>query len=110
MKSLTLCPMRKLEIIVEGQHLSFITELLERAGAGGYTVLHNLSGKGAHGTHKGHLMFNDESVLVMVVSAVPPDLADPILEGLTPFLDRHMGVVFLSDIAASRMLEPEADD
>ena len=110
MKSLTLRAMTKIEIIVAGQHLGFITDLLERAGAVGYTVLHNLSGKGTHGAHKGHLMFNDESVLVMIVSAVPPSLAAPILEGLTPFLDRHMGVVFTSEIAASRMVQPEPDD
>ncbi|MBK1717343.1 P-II family nitrogen regulator [Thiocystis violacea] len=109
MKSLAMSAMKKIEIIVEGQHQGFVTDLLDRAGAGGYSILHNLSGKGTHGAHKGHLMFNDESVLVMIVSAVPPSLVDPILEGLTPFLDRHMGVVFTSDIAVSRMVPPEPD-
>lgn len=109
MKTLALSAMKKLEIIVEGQYQGFITDLLERAGAGGYTILHNLSGKGTHGAHKGHLMFNDESVLVMVISAVPSSLVDPILEGLTPFLDKHMGVVFASDIAVSRMARPQPD-
>lgn len=109
MRNLVLTPMKKVEIIVEGQHQRFITDLLDRAGAGGYTVLHNLSGKGAHGTHKGHLMFNDDSVLVMILSAVPAHLVDAILEGLTPFFDKHMGVVFTSDVAVSRVVRPEPD-
>lgn len=110
MKSLTMSALTKIESIVKGQYLDFITGLLERAGAGGYSILHNLSGKGTHGAHKGHLMFNDESVLVMVISAAPPSLTDAILEGATPFLDRRMGVVFTSDIAVSRMVRPGPDD
>ena len=110
MKSLRLNPMTKVEIIVEGQYQGFVTDLLDRAGASGYTILHNLSGKGTHGAHKGHLMFNDDSVLTMIISAVPASLVDPILDGLEPFFDKHMGVVFTSDIAVSRMVKPDPDD
>lgn len=105
MKALTVTAMKKLEIIVEGAHQGFVVDLLDRAGVGGYTIFHNLSGKGTHGIHKGHLMFNDDSVLIMVVSAVPEDLVGPILDGFTPFFNKHMGVVFTSDIQVSRMLK-----
>jgi hypothetical protein len=50
-------------------------------------------------------MFNDDSVLVMIFTAVPEDLVGPILEGLTPFFNKHMGVVFTSDIQVSRMVK-----
>ncbi|MEY6433887.1 P-II family nitrogen regulator [Thioalkalicoccus limnaeus] len=105
MKELTVSAMTKLEIIVEGEHQPFVVDLLNRAGVSGYTVFHNLSGKGTHGMHKGHLMFNDDSVLVMIVSAVPQELVGPIFEGLTPFFNKHMGVVFASDIQVSRMVK-----
>jgi nitrogen regulatory protein PII len=104
MNTLTVTAMKKLEIVVEGEYQPFVVDLLERAGVNGYTVFHNLSGKGTHGTHKSHLMFNDDSVLVMIVSAVSSDLVAPILEGLTPFFNKHMGVIFTSDIQVNRIL------
>ncbi len=107
MSQLSVSSMTKLEIIVEGEHQEFVVGLLDRAGAGGYTIFHNLSGRGTHGTHQGHLMFNDDSVLVMIISAVPNDLVGPILEGLTPFFSKHMGVVFTTDIQLSKMAKSE---
>lgn len=109
MNALTVAAMKKLEIIVEGEQQGFVVDLLDRAGASGYTILHNLSGKGTHGVHKGHLMFNDDSVLVMIMTAVSEDLVGPILEGLTPFFNKHMGVVLTSDIQVSRMVKMQTD-
>ena len=108
MSDLTVIAMTKLEIVVEGEYQAFVVDLLDRAGVSGYTIFHNLSGKGAHGTHKGHLMFNDDSVLVMIVSAVPQSLVGPILDGLAPFFNKHMGVVFTSEIQVGRMAKSEA--
>jgi len=103
MKELKQSGMKKLEIIVQGEHQDFVIDLLDRAGVTGYTVFHNLSGKGSHGTHEGHLMFSEEDVLVMIISAVPEALVGPILEGLTPFFNKHMGVVLTSDIQVTRL-------
>jgi uncharacterized protein YbcC (UPF0753/DUF2309 family) len=52
---------------------------------------------------RGHLMFNEDDVLVMVITVVPEALAAAILEGLTPFFNKHMGVVFTSDIQVTRL-------
>ncbi|WP_295540983.1 P-II family nitrogen regulator [uncultured Thiohalocapsa sp.] len=95
--------LKKLEIIVQGEQQEFVLDLLERAGVSGWTVFHHLSGKGSHGAHDAHLMFNEDDVLVMIITAVPADIADAILEGLTPFFNRHMGVVFSTDIQVSRL-------
>jgi nitrogen regulatory protein PII len=103
MKELKQSSMKKLEIIVQGEYQEFMIDLLDRAGVSGWTVVHNLSGKGSHGSHEGHLMFNADDVLVMIITAVPADLAEPILEGLTPFFNKHMGVVFTSDITVTRL-------
>lgn len=109
MNPLTITPMKKLQIIVEGEYQGFVVDLLDRAGASGYTIFHNLSGKGSHGTHKGHLMFNDDAVLVMIITAVPAGLVPPIVDGLTPFFNKHMGVIFTSDIEVSRLLRAASD-
>jgi len=103
MKKLNLYDMKKVEIIVRGEDLDFVIELLEKAGVKGYTIIHNLSGKGSHGFHEGHLLFNEEDVLVMIISVMPEEQVEAILEGLTPFLNKHSGVVFVSDVKISRL-------
>ena len=98
MKNLNFSQLKKLEIILEGAHKEFATDLLDHAGVKGYTIINNLSGKGSHGFHEGHLMFNEDDVLIMIIAAVPPPLVEPILEGFAPFYQEHSGVVFISDI------------
>ena len=105
MKDLNLSQLKKLEIILEGEHKEFATDLLDHAGVKGYTIINNLSGKGSHGFHEGHLMFNEDDVLIMIIAAVPPSLVEPILEGFAPFYQEHSGVVFISDIQVTRLVK-----
>ncbi|OZB37569.1 MAG: transcriptional regulator [Halothiobacillus sp. 14-56-357] len=109
MKNLNLTQLKKLEIILEGEHQSFATDLLDRAGVKGYTIVGNLSGKGAQGFHEGHLMFNEDEVLNMIITAVPEELVAPLLEGFAPFFSKHSGVVFISDIQVSRLVKFKTD-
>ena len=94
--------MKKIEIIVRGNQLQAIQELLDRTQVSGYTIIPNISGKGHHGIHTGQLMFNDLDVLDMVITVVPDDLVEVILAGITPLFDRHSGVVFVSDVTVIR--------
>lgn len=105
MKNLNLSPLKKLEIILDGEHQNFVTDLLDKAGVKGYTIINNLSGKGRHGFHEGHLMFNEDDLLIMIIAAVPEGLVKPILEGLAPFYNEHSGVVFISDIQVTRLVK-----
>lgn len=105
MNELHLHHLKKLELVVEGAHRDFATDLLDHAGVKGYTVLGNVSGKGSHGIYGGHLMFNEDDVLIMIVVAVPEELVQPILEGFAPFFDQHPGVMFVSDIQVSRIVK-----
>lgn len=105
MKDLNFSPLKKLEIILEGEHQEFATDLLDRAGVKGYTIINNLSGKGRQGFHEGHLMFNEEDVLIMIITAVPEELVEPLLEGFSPFFSEHSGVVFISDIQVTRLVK-----
>ncbi len=103
MDRLELYELKKVEIIVKGEHLDFVIDLLERAGVSGYTIIHNVSGKGSHGFHEGHLLFNEEDTLVMVISVMPQEKVEAVVEGITPFLNKHSGVVFVSDVKVSRL-------
>lgn len=105
MKNLNFSPLKKLEIILDGEHRGFATDVLDRAGVKGYTIVNNLSGKGSQGFHEGHLMFNEDDVLIMIIAAVPEELVKPILEGLAPFYNKHSGVVFISDIEVTRLVK-----
>ncbi|MEP6600215.1 MAG: P-II family nitrogen regulator [Nitrospirota bacterium] len=102
MIGLTLHPMKEIKIVVQGEQLKFITDLLDGIGATGYTIIHNVSGKGHHGFHEGHLLFNDTSSQVIVFTVVPEDKVEPILAGLGPLFNKHSGAMFVSDVAVSR--------
>src|SRR3990172_3545316 len=102
MTGLTLHPMKEIRIIIQGEHVKFATDLLDSVRATGYTIFHNISGKGHHGFHTAHPMFNEMDSLVMLVTVVPQEKVEPILAGLKPIFDRYTGVMFVSDVAVSR--------
>ncbi|MFY9268884.1 MAG: DUF190 domain-containing protein [Candidatus Manganitrophaceae bacterium] len=102
MDGFTLHPMKEIRIIIQGEHLGFATELLDAVKATGYTIIRNISGKGHHNFHAGHLMFNEMDSLLMVMTVVPEEKVEPILTGLRPLFDRHTGVMFVSDVMVSR--------
>jgi nitrogen regulatory protein PII len=91
-----------IRVIVAGEHRAFVTELLDRVNASGYTIIGNVSGKGHGGVHEAHLMFSEQESLKMIMTVVPEEKVEPILAGLRPLFDRHSGVMFVSDVAVSR--------
>ena len=101
MTDLRLHPMKEIRIIIQGEHLKFATDLLDDK-ATGYTIIHNVSGKGHHGFHEGHLLFDDTSSQVIVFTVVPEERIEPILAGLTPLFNKHSGAMFVSDVAVTR--------
>ncbi len=105
MNNMKFSQLKKLEIILEGEYQEFAIDLLDRIGVKGYTIVNNLSGKGSHGFHDGHIMFNEDDVLIMIIAAVPEKLVEPILQGFSPFFNEHSGVVLISDIQVTRMVK-----
>ena len=85
MTDLTLHPMKEIKIIIQGEHLKFATDLLDDK-ATGYTIIHNISGKGHHGFHTAHPMFNEMDSIVMLMTVVTPEKVEPILAGLKPLV------------------------
>lgn len=89
--------MKKVEIITEGSNLEMLKRILDKIDIKGYTIFHNLEGMGSHGFHEGHLLFNEEDALVMLMSVVDEQKANDIALGLEPFLQKHSGAIFLTD-------------
>lgn len=102
MSSLKLHMMKEVRVITQGEYVNYVTDLLDNVNATGYTMIHNISGKGRHGVHTSHLMFNEVSSLVMIMTVVPEEKVEPILAGMKPIFDRYPGAMFVSDVAVSR--------
>ncbi|MDZ3837906.1 MAG: DUF190 domain-containing protein [Rhodospirillales bacterium] len=101
--TLELHPMKKIEIIVKGDQAQFVRDLMERTGITGYTMIRDVAGMGHHGFHEGKLLFNDTSSLVVYVAVAPEETIGRILKGLRPMFEKHPGVMFVSDVAVSRL-------
>jgi len=102
MGGLTLHPMKEIRVIIAGEHRAFVTDLLDRVNATGYTIIGNVSGKGHHGVREAHFMFSEQESLEMIMTVVPKEKVEPILAGLRPLFERHSGVMFVADVAVSR--------
>jgi nitrogen regulatory protein PII len=100
--SLTLHAMKEIRVIVAGEQRAFVTDLLDRVNATGYTIIGNVSGKGHHGVREAHFMFSEQESLEMIMTVVPQEKVEPILAGLRPLFERHSGVMFVADVAVSR--------
>lgn len=99
---LALHPMKEIRVIVAGEQRAFVTDLLDRMNATGYTIIGNVSGKGHHGVREAHFMFSEQESLEMIMTVVPEEKVEPILAGLRPLFERHSGVMFVADVAVSR--------
>ena len=104
MKDVKLHSMKEIKIIIEGEHVHFVTNILDQIKASGYTIFNELSGKGHHGYHQGHLLYNDSSSLQMIVTVVPLEKLDIFISGMKPILDRHPAHFYISDV---EVLRPE---
>jgi nitrogen regulatory protein PII len=102
MGSLHLHPMKEVRVIVAGEHRAFVTALLDRVQASGYTIIGNISGKGHHGIREAHFMFSEQESLEIILTVVPEEMVEPILAGLRPLFDRHSGLMLVADVTVSR--------
>jgi nitrogen regulatory protein PII len=93
-----LTPMKKLEIVIPGEHVGDVRDLLADH-VSGYTQIAPVSGRGHNGYHEGRLLFNDASAQTMIITVVQPDALEPLLEGLLPLLERRSGVAWVSDVS-----------
>ena len=99
----TLHPLKKVEIIVRGEKEEFVRDLLDDVGVSGYTIHHNVAGRGEHGFHEGRLLFNDRTGLVMFFAVGQEPVIQTIVNGLTPLFEKSSGVMFVSDTRVVRL-------
>jgi nitrogen regulatory protein PII len=92
---------KRVEIIIEAPMESRLTGALEKAGVTGYTVLPVLGGSGRSGrwTREGQV---GRAGMVAVICLVRPDRIDALLEAAFTVVERHIGVVSITDTEVLR--------
>jgi nitrogen regulatory protein PII len=89
-------PAKRVEIIIEAPMEARLTEALTEAGVTGFTILPVLGGSGRSGqwSREGQV---GRSGMVSVVCIIKPDRLDSLLDAAFAVVQRHIGVVTVTD-------------
>ncbi|MBM1689705.1 P-II family nitrogen regulator [Sulfitobacter geojensis] len=88
---------KRVEITIEAVMQSRLTDALTKAGVTGYTVLPVLGGSGKSGAWSRSGQVSRASGMVQVVCIIKPERLDDLLGGAFAVVERHIGVVSVSD-------------
>lgn len=92
---------KKVEIVVEASRVPAITAMVERVGARGYTVIADVSGKGARGIRDdAHLSDVFRNMLIVVVAS--EEVVARIVDESQILLENYAGIVLVSDVEVVR--------
>ncbi len=93
---------KRVEIIIEAPMEGRLTDALVRVGVTGFTVLPVLGGSGRSGqwTREGQV---GRGGMVAVVCLIRPERLDGLLEAAFAVVERHIGVVSVSDTHVLRV-------
>lgn len=87
---------KRVEITIEAVMQNRLTDALQGAGVTGYTILPVLGGSGRSGdwTREGQV---GRSGMVQVVCIIRPERLDALLDAAFAVVERHIGVVCVTD-------------
>jgi nitrogen regulatory protein PII len=93
---------KRIEIVIEKPMEKRLTAALTEAGVTGYTVLPVLGGSGRSGswTREGEV---GRAGMVMVVCLIKPERLDPLLEAAFAVVERHIGLISVTDALVLRV-------
>jgi len=93
---------KRVEITIEKVMLRRLTEALASADVTGWSVLPVLGGSGRSGTWNRDDQISRGTGLVQVVCLIRPNKLDALLDAAFEVVDRHIGVVSVSDAQVLR--------
>jgi len=93
---------KRVEIIIEAPMERRLTTALHKAGVTGYTVLPVLGGTGRSGTWSREGQVGRAGGMVAVVCLIRPDRLDGLLDAAFAVVERHIGVVSVTDCQVLR--------
>jgi nitrogen regulatory protein PII len=93
---------KRVEIIIEAPMERRLTEAMTSVGVTGFTVLPVLGGSGRSGQWSRDGQVSSAGGMVAVVCILRPELVDMLLEAAFRVLERHIGVVSVTDCEVLR--------
>lgn len=93
---------KRIEIMIERIMEKRLTALLIETGVTGFSVLPVSGGSGRSGEWSRQGQIGRADGMVCVVCLVKPERLDPLLEAVLGVLDRHIGVVNVTDAQVLR--------
>jgi nitrogen regulatory protein PII len=81
---------------------SRLTDALEAAGVTGYSILPVLGGSGKSGRWSREGQVGRAGGMVQVVCIIRPERLEPLLDAAYRVVDRHIGVISISDCQVLR--------
>jgi len=93
---------KRVSIIIESVMEERLTDALVNAGVTGFTVLPVLGGSGRSGRWSREGQVSRAGGMVQVVCVIRPDRIDALLDAAFAVVERHIGVVTVSDCEVLR--------
>ncbi len=93
---------KRVEIIIEAPLERRLTDALTKAGVTGYTVLPVRGGSGASGQWSRSGQVSSAGGMVALVCLIRPDRQDDLLNAAFAVVEKHIGVVSISDAEVLR--------
>lgn len=93
---------KRVAIIIETPMQSRLTDALEAAGVTGYSILPVLGGSGKSGHWSREGQVGRAGGMVQVVCIIRPERLNPLLDAAYRVVDRHIGVITVSDCQVLR--------
>ena len=93
---------KRVAVIIEAVMQSRLTNAMEEAGVTGYSVLPVLGGSGRSGAWSREGQISRGQGMVQVVCIVSDDKLDALLKSAFPVVEKHIGVISVSDCQVMR--------
>lgn len=93
---------KRVAIIIETVMLRRLTDAMTKAGVTGWSVLPVLGGSGRSGEWSREGQVSRGTGMAQVVCIIRPERLDDLLEAAFAVVEKHMGVVTVSDVEVLR--------
>ncbi len=93
---------KRVAIIIEAAMQTRLTGALEEAGVTGYSILPVLGGSGRSGRWSREGQIGRASGMMQVICIIRPDRLDALVDAAYKVVDRHIGVITVSDCQVLR--------
>jgi len=95
-------PRKKVEIIIEVVKIPKIIQLIDSLGLPGYSIIHNVVGRGIHGMRDAQEVtdvLSNDHVLVICSN----EEAQKLVEAIAPIIQKFGGICYMSDVQKFKM-------